>query len=147
MEKTYTLNDVAQMTGFTTRTLRTYISQGLLRGKKEDGKWQFSEEEVYAFFDEPFVKEGIRIKYSSIVFDFLADRKKKTERACTVLDIPASFAEGNRVSAFFCGEMEKRKDLVFAYHWDGGSCRVILSGALDEAAKVIEAYHAWKKAE
>ena len=33
MEKTYTLQDAAAMTGLTTRTLRTYLQQGFLRGE------------------------------------------------------------------------------------------------------------------
>ena len=37
MERMYTLNDLALMTGFTTRTLRNYLTQGLLKGKKENG--------------------------------------------------------------------------------------------------------------
>ena len=36
MEK-YNLNDLAMMTGFTTRTLRNYLNQGLLEGEKENG--------------------------------------------------------------------------------------------------------------
>ena len=35
--ETYNLNDLAMMTGFTTRTLRNYLNQGLLEGEKEPG--------------------------------------------------------------------------------------------------------------
>ena len=35
MEETYSLNDLAMMTGFTTRTLRNYLTQGLLNGEKK----------------------------------------------------------------------------------------------------------------
>ena len=33
MEGTYNINDLALMTGFTTRTLRTYLKEGLLKGE------------------------------------------------------------------------------------------------------------------
>ena len=80
MDRTYNLNELAMMTGFTTRTLRNYINQGLLKGNKPEGVWQFSAEDLDEFFNEPFVKEGLRIKRSSAVFDFMAERKKKDSR-------------------------------------------------------------------
>ena len=75
MDGTYNLNELSLMSGFTTRTLRTYLNQGLLKGEKTNGAWRFTAEEVDAFFAQPFVKEGLRIKQSAVVFDFLADRR------------------------------------------------------------------------
>ena len=57
MDRNYTLDDIAMMTGFSTRTLRNYLNQGILKGEKTDGKWQFTAEEIDRFFAEPFVKE------------------------------------------------------------------------------------------
>ena len=77
MERTYTLAEIAMMTGFTDRTLRNYLKQGLLKGEKVNGTWQFSAEAADAFFAQPFVKEGLRIKRSAAVFDFMGEKKKK----------------------------------------------------------------------
>ena len=41
-----------------------------------DGK-SFSAEDLDRFFNESFEKEGLRIKRSSAVFDFMADKSKK----------------------------------------------------------------------
>ena len=141
MERNYNLNDLAMMTGFSTRTLRNYLNQGLLKGKKCDGIWQFAAEDVEAFFAEPFVKEGVRIKRNGVVYDFLADRKKNSERICVILDLPASVSRGNEVSAFFCGQMQEAADVVFCYDWNHGNARVILSGAADQIAGIMTAYH------
>ncbi|MBQ6426229.1 MAG: MerR family transcriptional regulator [Clostridia bacterium] len=140
MDGTYNLNDLALMAGFTTRTLRNYLNQGLLKGEKTNGVWQFTAEDVDRFFGEPFVKEGLRIKRSSVVFDFMADRNKKTDRSCVILDIPASVAKGNAISAFFCDRMNETSDAVFSYGWDRGVCRVILSGAAGSVADIMKAY-------
>ena len=142
VEKTYNLNDLALMTGFTTRTLRNYLNQGLLKGKKENGIWQFTAEEIDRFFNEPFVKEGLRIKRSSLVFDFMADRNKKGERTCIVLDFPATLKKGNEISAFFCDKMCDASDASFNYGWDNGICRVILAGAADSVAEIMKQYYA-----
>ncbi len=141
MERTYNLNDLALMTGFTTRTLRNYLRQGLLSGDIMSGVWQFTEEQVDRFFSEPFVKEGLRIRRSSVVFDFLADRSREKERSCMILDIPASVKKGNEISAFFCDRMNDAEDVRFNYGWDHGHCRVILSGAAGSVAEIMKAYY------
>ena len=128
------------MTGFTTRTLRTYLNKGLLNGKKEDGVWLFTAEDLDKFFNEPFVNEGVRIKRNSIVFDFLADQKKSTDRACVVLDLRTTMTEGNNISSLFCKQMEEAKDVVFSFDWNNGFSRVILTGAKDQVFKIMDAY-------
>ena len=141
MDRNYTLDDIAMMTGFSTRTLRNYLNQGILKGEKTDGKWQFTAEEIDRFFAEPFVKEGLRIKRNGIVFDFLADRSKQAKRACVILDIPVSMKESKMLSDFFCKQMETALDTVFTFDWNNGSARVILSGAEESVANIMEAYH------
>ena len=141
MDRNYNLNEIALMTGFSTRTLRNYLNQGLLKGEKVDGAWQFTAEEIDRFFAEPFVKEGLRIKRNAIVFDFLADRSKQAKRACVILDIPVSMKESKTLSEFFCKQMETALDTVFTFDWNNGSARVILSGAEESVANIMEAYH------
>ncbi|MCR4950865.1 MAG: helix-turn-helix domain-containing protein [Solobacterium sp.] len=141
MERTYTLNEIAMMSGFTTRTLRTYLNQGILNGKKNSGKWEFRTEDIEKFFADPYVKEGLRIKRTGIVFDFLAERRKGEARSCVILDVPASLKEGNALSEFFCKEMEQVSDTFFTFDWDGNECRVILCGAEDQVAKIMKAYY------
>ena len=142
MEGKYSLNDLAMMTGFTTRTLRNYLNQGLLNGEKTNGMWEFTAEKLDRFFREPFVKEGLRIKRSGTVFDFMADRSKKEERSCAILDVPASVKKGNDISAFFCEQMKSAEDVLFQYDWDNGVCRVILAGAAASVESIMKAYYA-----
>lgn len=141
MERTYSLNDLAMITGFTTRTLRTYISKGLLSGSKEDKIWQFTGEDIDRFMSDPFVKEGLRIKRNSAVFDFLADTSKKQGRACVVLDLTVSAAESQKISSFFCEQMCKATDAAFTCGNDHGIFRVILTGAEDQVASMMKAYY------
>lgn len=141
MNKTYNLNELAMMTGFTTRTLRNYLNQGLLHGEKVDGMWQFDAGEVDRFFKEPFVKEGLRIKRNAAVFDFLADTAKKTNRTCVILDLPVSDEEGAAVSAFFCEKMLHATDAAFTYHRDRGMSRVILTGPEDQVTEILRDYY------
>ena len=138
-DRTYDLNELATMTGFTTRTLRTYLKTGLLNGTKVDGAWRFSAEDLGRFFEEPFVKEGLRSKRAGIVYDFLAQKPAPAGRMCAVIDRPVSLAEGEALSAFFCKQMEAASDIVFAYDWNDGHCRVILSGDEAQVARILAA--------
>ena len=138
-ERTYDLNELAQMTGFTTRTLRTYLKQGLLHGEKVGGVWRFTPEELDRFFNEPFVKGGLRIKRFGIVYDYLAQKSPDEARMCAIIDRPATRKEGDALSAFLCKQMEEASDAVFAYDWNDGHCRVILSGDEGQVARILQA--------
>ncbi len=140
-DKTYDLNEVATMSGLSTRTLRNYLNQGFLKGDKTDGTWRFTVEDIERFFAEPFVKESLRIKRTAAVFDFLADRKKETEQTCVILDIPSSLKKGNEIAEFFCRQIENVSGIDFRYDRDGGCGRIILYGAAESVATLMKAYY------
>ena len=126
MEKTYTMQDVATMTGLTTRTLRTYQQQGFLRGEKENGVWRFTDEALEGFFRNPAV---------------LQNRKPRDE-LCAVWDLRTEDSEA--VSAFLCREMERRQGLRFTFLQTGGSARVILCGEPEAALDLLNALRAFR---
>ena len=142
MKNIYSINDLALMSGLTTRTLRNYISVGLLKGSKgEDGTWKFTPEEVAAFFNEPFVKESVKVKYNNIVFDFLSNYNNGN-RACVILDFPTGVKEANELSAFFCEQMKDAKDANFAFNYEKGVSRIILSGDEKQIEIIMNNFHA-----
>lgn len=87
-EKRYDINEISTMTAMTTRTLRTYLKQGILTGTKENGKWMFSEQDIRKFFDSDYVKQGLQIKNHAIVADFVRNLKKEESSACLIYDVP-----------------------------------------------------------
>lgn len=138
----YTINDLALITGFTTRTLRNYLKLGVLNGEKLDGSWKFTDEEIAAFFADNGVKQSLRAKRHAAVFDFLADTTKKANRTCVILDFAVSDEEGEEISRFFCEKVNSDgADIVFSYGRDRGLSRVILSGSEDSVAETVKAYY------
>ena len=136
--KYYTINQVATMTGLTTRTLRNYINSGVLNGEKIEGVWQFSEEDLSAMVSNPMVKPSIQAKHKGVVFDFLAEEKKRVNEICMILDLHVSHEEAEEVSEFFCSEINRIGDnVVFKYEYDNGNARVILSGPEDSVAQIM----------
>lgn len=137
----YTINDVAQMTGLSTRTVRNYLKMDLLEGEKADGVWQFTPEQVSDFLSHPTVKPSIQAKRNATVYDFLADRKKKINSACVMLDLNADSQEAQEVSDFFCTAVHGFGGLEFSYSYDQGYVRVILSGPEDAVAEILGRYY------
>ena len=46
MKEFYSINELAVITGFTTRSLRNFIQMEFLKGDKVNGEWQFSTEQI-----------------------------------------------------------------------------------------------------
>lgn len=139
----YTMNNIAMMTGFTTRTLRNYLRQGILKGEKVDGAWRFSEEEYEAFLTHPAVKPGIRAKQNAIVNDFLLLNAKKENRTCVILDICTEREEAKQAAAFFCERIKEQEDeeLQFGMEWHKKNMRIILSGTEDAVKEIMKCYY------
>ena len=52
MCETYSIEDLATFTGLTDRTLRSYLKEGRLTGRKEDGAWRFTPEDLEKLFQD-----------------------------------------------------------------------------------------------
>ena len=138
----YNLNQLAMITGLTTRTLRNHLKQGLLSGEKIDGNWSFTEEELEAYIADPSVKQAILAKQHAVVYDFLADPFKKTNRICTIMDFPISLEEALSIAQFFGKEISDHgSDIEFRYINEKHYARFILSGAEDQVHDLLQAYY------
>lgn len=66
----YVINQVVMFTGLTDRTIRNYISSGILQGEKINGVWCFTPEQVEAFISHPSVRPSILAKNNGLVNDY-----------------------------------------------------------------------------
>ena len=140
--KHYRLNELAMISGLTTRTLRNYLNQGILKGEKVNGVWCFTEEEVMAFMDHPLVKQAAAIHRNGVIHDFLADTYKKENRICMVIDCPVGPEEAAAIADFFCKAVcEIGEDIDFRYVHERNMARMILSGAEDQVLDIIRRYY------
>ena len=135
----YTLGHLTLFTGLTDRTLRTYLTKGILEGEKINGVWHFTEAQLDAFFRHPTVRPSLIAKKNATVYDFLLESKRTEPRICVILDLPG--ADREAVSEFFCDAITggSFRDLRFSF--DGiDSPRVILSGHPDEILSLVNSY-------
>ncbi len=144
MEEKYTINQVAVMTGLSTRTIRNYLKSGLINGEKVEGVWLLSAEEYGNMLANPAIKPSIKAKSNAIVFDFLADDRKKSNKICTILDLYADEREAEEISQFFCDTINNNystSELTFKFEKNNRNIRIILSGAEEIVADLIKQYY------
>ena len=151
MEKLYTVEGVAELTGLTGRTIRNYIADGRLRGRKIGAQWRFTEQDIDALFEdvttrssapaaaEPAAPSGTPRQLA----EFLIPSERDYACACAVVDVPADTeplgAEiSRRVDDFVAGCAADRPEVAYSYDDDNAVARFIISGSLDLTAKLIK---------
>ncbi len=137
----YTLNHLVLITGLTDRTLRSYISSGLLTGEKINGLWHFTPEQVEAFIRYPAVRPSIQAKKNGIVYDFLLQTKKTREEICMILDLAGR--DPKQASEYFCHTISNGNfyDLHFSLDSIQSTPRVILRGPADQILSLVNEYY------
>ena len=142
MKDTFTINDLAVMTGLSTRTIRNYMAQGFLAGEKVNGCWTFTDQQVEAFTQNKAVSASIKAKKNAIVFDFLGTKPFGQDKMCVILDLAAR--DAMPASVFFCeriSECSPEAELHFAAEPFGGGVRIILSGSPRDVMGLLNEFY------
>ncbi len=142
MKDTFTINDLALMTGLSTRTIRNYMGMGYLSGEKINGCWTFTAEEVEAFTQNKAVQPAIKAKKNAVVFDFLGTKPYSGDKMCVILDLASH--EVMSASVFFCSkisEFSPEADLHFASEPFGPGVRLILSGSPRDVMNLLNQFY------
>ena len=136
----YLISHLVLITGLTDRTIRSYISSGILQGEKINGLWHFTPEQVEAFICHPAVRPSILTKQHAAVYDFLLDTKKDHCETCMILDIPGK--DQKEVAEYFCYRISTEDFQNVQFHFDGFSKipRVILKGDTAEVLRLVNGY-------
>ena len=127
MAETYTIQDIAGMTGLNERTIRSYLADGLLKGEKTDGAWRFTAEHFGDFLRQDMVRASVQAKANTVVYDFLITDRRKESAACLILDQPSAEDQEPELREAL-SEQVNRLELRWAYRYQDGMARSILSG-------------------
>jgi DNA-binding transcriptional MerR regulator len=127
MTETYTIQDIAGMTGLNERTIRSYLADGLLKGEKTDGAWRFTAEQFGDFLRQDMVRASVQAKANAVVYDFLITDRRQESAACLILDQPSAEDQEPGLREAL-SEQVNRLELRWAYRYRDGMARSILSG-------------------
>lgn len=136
LKDTYTINEVAEMTGLTTRTIRNYLNDGHVSGKKVDGKWLFTVEDFAAMLANPYVEQAIKAKKNAPVLDFLSIDKKNRNAMCLIVDRCVSNEEAMCLSEKLCRLLEECSGVDFKLEKKEKNLRIILTGQEEQVKRI-----------
>jgi len=136
----YLIKHLVLLTGLTDRTIRNYISAGLLQGEKINGLWHFSPEQVESFISHPSVRPSILAKQYSVIYDFLLNKQKKECEICLILDNPGK--NRKEIAEYFYYHISNNgyQNIHFSYDGVEEGQRVILQGTAEEVLHLVNDY-------
>lgn len=135
-EKLYTVADVAEVTGLTSRTIRNYLKEGTLKGQKIGVQWRFTEEEIRRLFSRQTPGQD---SPTQIVRSFLGQHERPGASFLALLDVPCvSEAEAMEL---FAKLKERRAEgiesLSYEYHDEGRLLRIAISGDTEAVIELL----------
>ena len=136
----YLIRHITLFTGLSDRTIRNYISAGLLQGEKINGLWHFTPEQVQCFIRHPAVRPSILAKQNSVIYDFLLDIKKSVCESCLILDLPGK--NKREIAEYFCYQIsnEGYNNIHFSFDGVPNVPRIILKGDTTQVLRLINGY-------
>ena len=142
MCETYSIEDLATFTGLTDRTLRSYLKEGRLTGRKEDGAGRFTPEDLEKLFQDEGARQAVRANRNAIVYDFMLNGGGE-DACCAVRDIPVERDGEEALRVRLLERVNREGGAVrFAYGYGEdrrgqGSARVILAGPTAAVQKIL----------
>lgn len=142
-QKWYTVADVAALTGLTSRTIRNYLKDGTLHGKKIGVQWRFTEDDINALFQEVDFAQKLQGIEDNLVADFLKETARDEETECRILDIPdVTEEEWKRSLQKIRGEIDERKEgmpeFAWEYETEGNMLRVVIAGRPKDTERMVK---------
>lgn len=142
MAQYFSLHELALCSGYSERMLRKYMKDGLLVGTLINRKWQFNEEQVTAFLDNPIIKDGLKIKQLASVVHFMNDYNESKNESCFIFDRKGSIDEieiiKNKILEYF--QENDNINGSFSYFYDDSKelGRFIFFGTMTQIRKFLE---------
>lgn len=142
MCETYSIEDLAVFTGLTDRTLRSYLKEGRLTGRKEGGAWRFTPEDLEKLLQDEGARQAVRANRNAIVYDFMLNGGGE-DACCAVRDIPVERDGEEALRVRLLERVNREGGAVrFAYGYGEdrrgrGSARVILEGPTAAVRRIL----------
>ena len=146
MNELYTIEDIAKMTKLTSRTIRNYLKDGLLKGRKVGGQWRFTGEDIGNFLDQGRVIDEVKNERRQEVLDFLDGVSVEhihEIQICSIIDIYRHIQTVEATKKALMSLPDKFANTRFSYVYDvaKGRARFTLFGSPEyicEAMKILE---------
>jgi len=129
IEKMYSVDDIAEKTCLSTRTIRTFLKEGILTGSKLGGQWRFTEDDVKRFMNNATAMSAVVNDNRQEVIDFLDGVKTSFSgviQICTIVDLYISKQqsyEKNDALQELIDKEPQEEYLQYVYDYDNAQSR------------------------
>jgi excisionase family DNA binding protein len=145
--KLYTVEDVAAYANVTSRTIRNYLRDGSLRGRKVGGQWRFTQQDINDLFEGIHLKNGTPSPGTQFLSDFASGEVENMTgglRLCIAADyycknvqdaaaLDREFMEVHQKTA----ESDTKTLYFYSYEAREQKARYVFTGTPDTAALYI----------
>lgn len=125
LEKLYTVEDVARFTNLTTRTIRNYLKEGRLTGKKIGGQWRFTMENISTLLNDGKVKNDVIHSNEQELMDFINGVNTDLSGQMQICSVADYYCNSPRLAAEFgeklvklVSEYKGNTDTSFNHYYD-----------------------------
>ena len=141
-EKYYSISDIAKLTKLTDRTIRKYLANGSLKGKKIGGQWRFSQNDVRGLFSDDKFEDDMKAKTEKAIISYYNNNTSfdTDNTCCNIIDIKIESKEVRKEMFAKIKEIEKddNKKEQISFIDDNGKIKMVIIASFDYIYKVME---------
>ena len=141
-EKYYSISDIAKLTKLTDRTIRNYIANGSLKGKKIGGQWRFTQKDVYGLFSDVKFEDDMKVKTEKTISSYFNNNIsfESNNTCCNIIDIKIDDRELRKEMFAKIKELKTDKDNKEQIYFidDNGKVKMVIIASFDYVLKVME---------
>lgn len=134
-EKLYTVSDVAKLTGMTDRTIRKYLKDGVLKGRKIGVQWRFTEADIQQLFRDYVPTPAFTELDNNAVIDLL---EHQAEGTVTITKLDGFTYEQIQNFHYRLRQEAAAVQILCQYEETRQAARFIFSGPSQEICRLIE---------
>ena len=147
LEKMFTINDIAEMTSLSDRTIRNYLRNQLLIGRKVGGQWRFTMQDIKDFLNRSDIRASISEQRQADVKDFIDGINPATEgdrQACITVDLYISkevaTTYNEQICTYFNSNCDPSENVRISFDYSEKECRArfLLFSSPKIGAQVLE---------
>lgn len=120
MEELYTVESLAKMFDLTTRTIRNYLRDGRLKGRKVGGQWRFTQADIEDLLKDAEVTGTLDHQAKQEVLDFLDGVNTDltgTMQICSIVDLYITAEAAQEKSQALCDLINGAEETGFLRFW------------------------------
>lgn len=138
-EKLYSIAEIAKITKLTDRTIRNYLANGTLKGRKIGGQWRFTKDDIHALFNSNDFEDDMKNKTLKKLENYFIEEYSDFNSSCIVLNL---YIKDKKTRQLFYEKLsvlknsDNNKDSIL-FTDDNGHIKIVTFSSINYASKIL----------